>query len=506
MGVSSSAACKPFLSRHRTMLYSRELMEIILGRLRRKWLKELPCLLLTCLLLLAGCTTQRAPDNAAIDRVDASTGYRAPRNWQVRGDGSDTVLLAFSGGGVRAAALSYGVMQELRDTLIESGDTSVSVLDEVDVISAVSGGSFTAAYYGLYRERLFEDYEEDFLRQGVQQALIKQLFNPMHWIRSGFRGFNRTEMTIDYYNRIMFDGATFNDLAEKGPPMVIINATDLAGGMRFSFTQGMFDLICTDLDSYPVARAVTASSAVPVAFPPVVLENHAGTCGFSDTVVGQQLEAAQAKSTVQAGLLEGIKSYSDTQQRKYIHLIDGGIGDNLGLRSLIDRVETLNLKDMSALADAQVRNILVVLVNAEVNPDRLIEQTYGAPSVGTTMAAVSSAQFSNYNRETLDRLSKRLAEIQQYAEENELPTRVYFTQVSFEHVKSQEINRLLNSLPTTLALEDIDVDRLIVAGRLILRNEPAFQAFKQRNHATLVEGALSEEVLCDYYEHPSCNR
>lgn len=463
-------------------------------------------LLLASLLLQSGCTTQRAPENEPIAQVDESAGYRALSIRDAGATGNNTVLLAFSGGGVRAAALSYGVMQELRDTLITSGDSSVRLLDEVDVISGVSGGSFTAAYYGLYRDRLFEDYEDDFLRQGVQQALIKQLFNPMHWIRSGFRGFNRTEMTIDYYNRIMFHGATFSDLAENGPPLVVINATDLAGGLRFPFTQGMFDLICTDLGSYPVARAVTASSAVPVAFPPVVLENHAGSCGLSDTVAWQQLQGTQAQSNVQAGLLEGIRSYNDAQQRKYIHLVDGGIGDNLGLRTLIDRVETLNVRDMDALADTGVRNILVILVNAEVNPDRLIEQTYGAPSVGTTMAAVSSAQFNNYNRETLDRLKNLLTEIQQYAEENELPARVYFSQVSFEHVKSKEINRLLNSLPTTLALEDIDVDRLIVAGRLLLRNEPAFQAFKQRNHARLAEGALSEEALCDYYEHPSCKR
>jgi NTE family protein len=319
-------------------------------------------------------------------------------------------------------------------------------------------------------------------------------------------GFNRTEMTIDYYNRIMFNGATFNDLQKNGPPMVVINATDLAGGLRFPFTQGMFDIICTDLGSYPLARAVTASSAVPVAFPPVVLENYAGRCGLSDTAAWKKLHAVKAQSNVQAGLLEGIKSYGDAQQRKYIHLVDGGIGDNLGLRALIDRIETLNVREMDTLANTGMRNVLIVLVNAEVNPDRLIEQTYGAPSVGTTMAAVSSAQFSNYNRETLDRLTNVLAEVQEYAEENELPTRVYFSQVSFEHVKSQEINRLLNSLPTTLTLEDIDVDRLIVAGRLILRNEPAFQAFKQRNHGRLTQGALSEEALCDYYEHPSCNQ
>ncbi|MCB1732022.1 MAG: patatin-like phospholipase family protein, partial [Halieaceae bacterium] len=256
-------------------------------------------LLLASLVLQAGCTTTRAPENKAITHIADNSGYRPTRGWGVDQSGDNTVLLAFSGGGVRAAALSYGVMQELRDTLIERDGTTVRLLDEVDGISSVSGGSFTAAYYGLYRERLFEDYEDDFLRQGVQQALIKQLFNPMHWIRSGFRGFNRTEMTIDYYNRIMFDGATFEDLERNGPPYITINATDLAGGLRFAFSQGMFDLICSDLGSYPVARAVTASSAVPVAFPPVVLENHAGSCDLGDDTQWQQLQQLQPQNSVQ---------------------------------------------------------------------------------------------------------------------------------------------------------------------------------------------------------------
>lgn len=463
-------------------------------------------LLLASLLLQAGCTTTRAPENKAIASVDANSGYRPARGWGADRSGSNTVLLAFSGGGVRAAALSYGVMQELRDTLIESDGKTVRLLDEVDGISAVSGGSFTAAYYGLYRERLFEDYEDDFLRQGVQQALIKQLFNPMHWIRSGFMGFNRTEMTIDYYNRIMFDDATFEDLARNGPPYIVINATDLAGGLRFSFSQGMFDLICSDLGSYPVARAVTASSAVPVAFPPVVLENHAGSCNLADEARWLQLDQLQAQNSVQASLVEGMKSYRDARQRKYIHLVDGGIGDNLGLRTLIDRFEIMNQEEIERLPGNANGDILVILVNAEVNPDRLIEQTYAAPSVGTTMAAVSSAQFSNYNMETLDRFRQLLAEVERFSEQNGLSRKIYFTQVSFEHAKVKEINRLLNSLPTTLALEDIDVDRLIVAGRLLLRSQPEFQAFKQRHGARLAEGALSEQALCDYYDHPSCAR
>jgi NTE family protein len=51
-------------------------------------------------------------------------------------------------------------------------------------------------------------------------------------------------------------------------------------GNRFVFSQEQFDLICSDLSQLEVARAVAASSAVPVAFSPIVLKNYAGTCGF----------------------------------------------------------------------------------------------------------------------------------------------------------------------------------------------------------------------------------
>ena len=440
--------------------------------------------LLLLVVIVAGCSTILPPGNKAITEVDEDSGYRMDTARERVLHEQNIVLLAFSGGGTRAAAMSYGVMQELRDTLIDVDGKPVRVLDEVDAISSVSGGSFTAAYYGLYRDRLFEDYESEFLRQSVQGALIKQLLNPMHWIRSGFNGFNRTEMAIDYYDSIMFHGATFNDMAKNGPPFVAINATDLG--------------------NYPVARAVTASSAVPVAFPPVVLANHAADCDISQTAQWQQLNQLVPESSVQARLLKGTKSYREAEKRKYIHLVDGGVADNLGLRVLIDRVEALNEQKFKRLANGSVNNILVVLVNAQVNPERLIEESPGSPSVAATMDAVSSAQFDSYNRETLDRLRKLLAELEQHARDTDLPTRVHFAEVSFEHVKVEEVNRLLNALPTTLELEDIDVDRLIVAGRLLLRNNPDFQAFKQSSNARLAPGAITMEDMCKYIDHPIC--
>ena len=91
-----------------------------------------------------GCATYR-PVNAELAHYDPTYGYRAERIHQQRQIGDVVLLLAFSGGGTRAAALAYAVLQELRDTEITRAGERVRLLDEVDIISSVSGGSFTAA-------------------------------------------------------------------------------------------------------------------------------------------------------------------------------------------------------------------------------------------------------------------------------------------------------------------------------------------------------------------------
>ena len=75
-------------------------------------------------------------------------------------------MLAFSGGGTRAAAFSYGVLEFLRRTeVVGPKGNKVRLLDQVDVITGVSGGSFTALAYGLYGDKLFADYEQRFLKR-----------------------------------------------------------------------------------------------------------------------------------------------------------------------------------------------------------------------------------------------------------------------------------------------------------------------------------------------------
>ena len=95
-------------------------------------------------MLLAGCATYGRIDNQPLTSAAArQPGYGMSEAASAGRRDDITLVLAFSGGGSRAAALAYGVLLELRDTRIgANGDRRL--LDEVDAISAVSGGSFTA--------------------------------------------------------------------------------------------------------------------------------------------------------------------------------------------------------------------------------------------------------------------------------------------------------------------------------------------------------------------------
>ena len=130
--------------------------------------------------VLAGCATR--PINPPIIHVDTNTGYRFEVRQARMHDKDDLIILAFSGGGTRAAAFSYGVLEFLRGTeIVDSKGRTIRLLDEVDVITGVSGGSFTALAYGLYGDKLFADYEQRFLKRDVQGEIIARAFNPLNW-------------------------------------------------------------------------------------------------------------------------------------------------------------------------------------------------------------------------------------------------------------------------------------------------------------------------------------
>ena len=180
-----------------------------------------------------GCAQTGRITNKEITEYQPDTRQFASTGREGRRSGDMLFFLSFSGGGTRAAALSYGVLEELRDTEFTLNGKTRSLLDEVDTISSVSGGSFTSAYYGLFGDQIFDDYEDTFLRRNVQKTLVHGLLNPLNWIRMLTTVFNRTEMAINYYDKNIFRGGTFADIAARGGPNIEINATDLGIGERF---------------------------------------------------------------------------------------------------------------------------------------------------------------------------------------------------------------------------------------------------------------------------------
>jgi NTE family protein len=455
------------------------------------------CLPLLLLLNLSGCATIY-PVNPALTHIDQSTAYNY-RNVVKPSDKSGDVLLmlAFSGGGTRAAAFSYGVLKELSETQVGQEGHTHRLSDDVDVITSVSGGSFTAAYFGLYGDRIFKDYEREFLRRDVQGELTGQVLNPFNWPRLLSPYYDRADMASDLYDKTIFHQATFADLIKAHGPYVIINATEMTLGTRFQFTQEYADIICTDLNRLPVARAVTASSAVPILFSPVTLTNHAGDCDWQPPAWMLAALDTQDRSSRLYNLATGMLALEDREDRPYLHLFDGGLADNLGLRAMLDdvlRYSNIN-EALQALGMEGTRKVVIILVNAETALDVESSRRIQSPTFAAALSAATSVPLQRYSFETVALLKNRLAEWQRESYDAACGAAVrsreglavksagteckgvdfHFIEVNFsEHPDPQERD-YLKRLPTSFSLSNEAVDRLIAAGRLILRDNTEYQ-------------------------------
>jgi NTE family protein len=397
------------------------------------------------------------------------------------------VVLTFSGGGMRASALSYGVMQFLAENQIVWNGRVRRLLDEVDVISAVSGGSFTAAYYGLFGDRLFEDFETDFLKRNIDGSLITALFNPAVWGKLWSRYYDRSEMAEDYYDRILFDGAIFADMQLRAGPQILINATDMTLGDGFTFDQTHFDFICSDLEQFSVARAVTASSAVPGLFSPITLLNHAGSCDYQVPAWVRKVLSSPYGGDERMALARKIDGYQNLQERPYIHLLDGGLADNLGLRALIDKIR---LRHRNSNAEARIKlnseleKVLIIIVNAAASPNTALNQLKNPPSAIDSVDIATTVQVNRYNDETLRLFRRNLEEwreamrIERCGKVHcDAEPEIFLVNVSLQRLQNKDERDFLQHQPTSFALAPDAVDLLKTAGKQLLKESSEMSKF-----------------------------
>lgn len=444
------------------------------------WSRCVAAGILLATLLAAGCV--HAPQNAPLNGAPAHAYRLTPR--QPAKERQDLLLAVFfSGGGSRAAALSYGVLKTLHEARIGAVTGETSLLEQVDAISAVSGGAITAAYYCLFGDELFHGFEHTVLTHNIERDLILRALRPDNLYRLASPYYGRSDLAATYYDQEIFRRKTFGDLAQlPNRPFLIINATDMSTGARVGFTQASFDVIGSDLSAFPIGRAVAASTAVPLLLTPVTLHNYAANSP-REQLGSRSSEAALSERF--ARMIEDLNSYRESPDRRYVHLVDGGVADNLGIRAM-QEFTMLNgglVSSLQRLNLSRVTKVAVIVVDASVRFDGAWDKREATPGTLGVMKAISQSVLSRGNYETTD-LFRRSMELwqQQLREERhrtadggELPELgFYFIRLNFAAADPEE-RKFFYNVRTDLSLSRAAAGKIIAAAGTLLRENAEYQ-------------------------------
>lgn len=426
---------------------------------------------LAALLGFAGCAHYRGNAPKTADRAD---GYYYHRHKRANNSEDILVLLAFSGGGTRAASFSYGLLEALRDVTFEVEGKQRRLLDEVDVISSVSGGSVTAAAYGVHGDRVFEVFEPAFLKRNIDGILAFQALNPYHWPMLWSSTYSRSDMASRYYDKILFNNARFQDLLTNNSPFLVLNGTDIVTGVRLSFTQHFFDVLASDLDSYPISGAVAASSAVPGVLTPITLNNFSGRHPVTSPAwVAKKYGQDPGPGGRQA---EALSAFLNSTNYPYLHVVDGGVSDNLGLRVYLDALSFMEsdpeLADQTLLK--KVRKVVFISVNAAVHNEKIWDRKARTPGSIPVVMAADARMIEHYSTDTLAWFREALGKLRQ---QPDLQGKVDFYAIDLSFKKFNDPSRMAYflSLPTTFNLSDEVVDELKAAAHTLLHENPDFK-------------------------------
>lgn len=452
-------------------------------------------------LILAGCAgfgVRNAPINTALSSAEASEAVPQIAEPSLAQGASETAIgLSFSGGGTRASAFAFGVLQELARTEVASRGGRSALIDQVSLISGVSGGSVTAAYFALRGHDMLSDFRKRFLIQDVEASLRTSL-NVTNLVLLDKGGLNDRSGLPTWLDKNLFHGATYADVLRPGKPQLWINASDIFNRTTFIYNTVNFGALCSDLRRYPLSEAVAASAAVPLVFAPIVIENYADKCQFDppDWVAAAERPGAPAILRASAAAIRRYREKTDVQ---FVKLLDGGMTDNLGLSGLVLELAAAT-KPYEPLTPRQVVNLrrfLFVVVDAGRPPGGDLAKDASAPGLTDLIQAVSDTAvdanvraaydaFVTEMEKWRDRLidyrcslsPPQVASLRGTTEGwncHDLSLQV--AKVSFDQMREPSVRARLDRIPTRFKLPASDVDLLISSAGSLLRQNPGYQEF-----------------------------
>jgi len=264
-------------------------------------------------------------------------------------------ILALSGGGSRAAYWSAAVMLALEEVYRDEG---LNILDEIDVISSVSGGSLPAAYYVIssspddksragYGRVWDEETVKELMSRSFRSIWFRRWFLPQNIVRYWFTAFDRSDIMARVFADHLYErrpgGADlcFKDINPERPYLIInaTNGTRGRFGRPFTFTREDFERLNSDVEEYEISRGVMASASFPAVFHSMTLRDFAPR---------------------------------DGADARFVHVLDGGIIDNLGLGS-VKKVLERNRDEFD--------RVVIILVDAHVDTEGASDTEYDTRSM-----------------------------------------------------------------------------------------------------------------------------
>ena len=429
------------------------------------------------------------------------------------GDDSLFIGLAFSGGGHRASAFSYGLLQELLRSP-SPGDDPAGLAAEVEFIAAVSGGAVTATWFGLNGPEALDQFRARYLLEDGERYMASDPFDADIIARGLSTGINARDTFGRWLDQGLFRGATFADL-QRSRVQIAITASDNAGAAPFVFGPDIFDVLCADLARLPLSEAVAASAALPVIFSPIVIAAKPAGCTTGAPAWINALPPGAADDPAMRTYAQTLRRYADPGFNQPVTLSDGGMTDAFGVTGFIAaraRSGTAH-GPLSAEQAVRMRHMLFLVVDSSIerrNPliDRLAPggRLLGLSVFGMglrldndrndlelaqayeTIGATTARGFSSYQAALTDWHRDVIAYRCGLAPEQVIALRgtaadwdcrdlqLFVGEVSFANLPP-DLRTYMNNVPTRLNLPAEAIDASVQAGRIATRSTPAFVAF-----------------------------
>ncbi len=428
----------------------------------------------------------------------------------------DTVVaLSFSGGGTRAAAFAFGVLNGLEETQVPGLAPGASLLDRVDFVTGVSGGSVLAAYYGLKKRKALVDFKQRFLLRNAEENLQMNL--SLLNIAKGLQGgVNDPTAFPRWLDDNLFEHATFKSLLQQRRPYIWINASDVYNRTPFIFGRVAFGALCSDLSSYPISTAVAASAAVPVIFAPVVIEGYAGHCPIPLPPWVDRVRANPDAPPLLRLFANAMARYHSGEVR-YVKLMDGGIVDNYGLAgfTIARLLSTTPYGPLEPQQAVRLRQLLFAVADSGRAPSGAWAQTVEGPSGVNLITAASDTatesgavgSYSSFQDAMSDwqeslinwRCKLSAAERRSFgapANWNCRDVKIFVGRVAYDQLGPQR-EAQLNAIETAFKLPPDQVELAIAAGRDALKASSVFKAFlaslrNDRGHGQRVASPIND--------------